>query len=220
MTKENQNNLILLEDLGMMLPTEVSKQQKRFGIYKCQCGKEFKAQVASVKNRHTRSCGCYNLKRVKETKTKHGQANTKLYKVWNSMIFRVTNKKCDHFADYGGRGITVCDEWLDFVVFKEWAMVNGYKEGLTLDRANNNGNYEPSNCRWVSFSIQNVNKRISSRNTIGFKGIIRRKDKFVAKITINKNQIQIGTYKCRLAAAYAYDEYVTKNNLEHTKNFD
>lgn len=91
---------------------------------------------------------------------RHGLANTKLYKSWQRMKVRCYNKNYSHYKDYGGRGIAVCDEWLhDVVSFYNWAMDNGYQEGLTLDRINVNGNYEPSNCRWITNDEQQNNRR-------------------------------------------------------------
>lgn len=97
---------------------------------------------------------------VKNSRCKHGHYGSKLYWVWDSMLARTRNKKHKFFKDYGGRGISVCDEWQkDFLNFYEWAISNGYKEGLTLDRKNNDGNYCPSNCRWVTHKEQQNNKR-------------------------------------------------------------
>jgi hypothetical protein len=86
--------------------------------------------------------------------------NTKLYEVWKAMKKRCFNKNCKIYADYGGRGITVCEEWVsDFVSFYNWSMQNGYAEGLTIDRIDNDGNYEPSNCRWTTHDVQIKNRR-------------------------------------------------------------
>lgn len=92
----------------------------------------------------------------------HGMYNTKLYKAWNNMISRCYCSSFKNFRNYGGRGITVCDEWKNsFVAFMTWAMANGYEEHLTIDRINVNGNYEPSNCRWITNEAQQLNKRTS-----------------------------------------------------------
>lgn len=90
----------------------------------------------------------------------HGMYGTKLYKTWNNMISRCYCKSFRNFKNYGGRGITVCDEWhKSFVAFMNWAMANGYRDDLTLDRIDNEGNYEPSNCRWITNEAQQLNKR-------------------------------------------------------------
>lgn len=97
---------------------------------------------------------------------KHGMDGTKLYRVWSRMKERCNNKNNKSYKNYGGRGIKFCDEWNDFIPFMEWAFDNGYKEGLSLDRINVNGNYCPSNCRWITMFEQQSNKRNSRYVTI------------------------------------------------------
>ena len=91
---------------------------------------------------------------------KHGLRHTRLYRIWLQMKNRCFNKKTGRYCDYGARGITVCDEWRnDFKEFYDWAMSNGYSDELTIDRINNDGNYEPTNCRWVDAKTQARNSR-------------------------------------------------------------
>ena len=219
-----ENQIKLIQDLGTMCINEKSTYKIRFGIYECpECKVHFKTTSKSVKARNSSRCkNCAN----KANATKHGYVKTRLYTIWLNMLQRASNKKSKTFQNYGARGITVCDEWKDFVAFKDWALANGYSDNLTIDRRNNDGNYEPSNCRWTSILVQARNTRIlRADNTSGYRGVVKRELKnglnsFVAQINVNNKKISLGTYKCRLAAAYAYDEYVTKNNLEHTKNFE
>lgn len=90
----------------------------------------------------------------------HGKRKTRLYRIWTNVKTRCYNENDPHFKRYGGRGITVCEEWRNsFEAFYNWAVSNGYSDELTIDRINNDGNYEPSNCRWVTFKEQNQNKR-------------------------------------------------------------
>ena len=220
MVKEFLPKPILIEDLGMRFPTKNSKERKWFGIYKCGfCGTEFKAQVQHINSKNTKSCGCYNKRRVSETHKTHGKRHTRLYKIWINIKARVLNPKNKRYNDYGGRGINICDEWKnDFMSFYNWAMSNGYEEnkGLSIDRIDNDGNYEPSNCRWTTPNIQARNQRIRKDNTSGFKGVYFRKDNnnFRVIITVNKKRIHLGSFPTAVEGAIAYNNYIIENNLE------
>jgi len=104
---------------------------------------------------------------------KHGKYNTKLYFTYNNILTRLRNPNHSQYKDYGGRGITMCDEWLDkengFINFYNWAMANGYTEGLTIDRKDVNGNYTPNNCQWVTMKAQGNNRRSNVNYTYGGK---------------------------------------------------
>lgn len=134
----------------------------------CDCGNQVTVLSYSLRTGNTKSCGCL----VSEKITKHGMHKTKLYRAWNNMISRCYCESFRSFRNYGGRGITVCDEWRNsFPVFADWAMNNGYREDLTIDRIDNEGNYEPSNCRWITNEAQQLNKRSNRR--ISFNGETR-----------------------------------------------
>ena len=142
----------LIKDIGMKYYNEHSNRKHRFGIYECPiCLKHFETQSAHVKNGSSTKC------RSCASKT-HGIGTPPIYSIWVTMKGRCTNEKHKRFHRYGGRGITICDEWLnDFKSFYDWSIVNGYKEGLSIDRIDNDGNYEPSNCQWITVS-DNIRK--------------------------------------------------------------
>ena len=223
MTNENKEYYlkpILIEDLGMIFPTESSKGKTRFGLYKCGlCGTEFKANTNNVVQGKTRSCGCYHKRRASETHKTHGLRSTRLYDIWRGIKKRVLNPKNKRYNDYGGRGITICDEWKnDVKSFYDWAITNGYEEdkGLSIDRIDNDGSYYPENCRWATSIIQNRNKRISTNNTSGYKGVCYPKgnNKYLAQISVNKKRIDLGSFLTAVEGAIAYNNYIIGNNLE------
>lgn len=130
----------------------------------CDCGNTKFVSSKRLNNGGCLSCGCLRLERLREAKSqnKKDDIDLKLHSLWRNMISRCYNINSDDYVRYGDRGIKVCDEWLnDFDSFKEWALNNGYKIGLTIDRENNNGNYEPKNCRFVDRVIQANNTRNS-----------------------------------------------------------
>lgn len=88
-----------------------------------------------------------------------GKWRTRIYHIWNGMMGRCTRKSNPNYANYGAKGIQVCEAWKDFDVFREWAMANGYADNLTIDRIDNNGNYEPGNCKWSTMKDQQNNKK-------------------------------------------------------------
>lgn len=140
--------------------------QGRKRIWKCQCdcGKVTFARTDELKSGNTQSCGCLAHELLLNRITKHGQAKrhkpARLFKVWVSMKQRCFNPNSQVYAYYGGRGISVCSEWVQsFEAFENWSFLHGYKEGLEIDRINNNGNYDPNNCRWVTHKQNCQNRR-------------------------------------------------------------
>lgn len=141
--------------------------RERVWLCQCECGNQVEVTRGKLRSGHTRSCGCLFLDMMTQTRTTHGKSKTKFYHMYRTMITRCENPNHKNYADYGGRGISVCNEWRDsFEVFEKWSMGNGWKPGLTIDRIDNNGNYEPENCRWVNHHIQGLNKRNNCLITI------------------------------------------------------
>ena len=134
-----------------------TKNNKAQWLCECDCGNKKVVSAANLKNGGTISCGC----RSKEAKfIKHGKSNDRLYKRWTAIKRRCYDKRCVNYKNYGGRGIKVCDEWLNsFQSFYDWSVANGFADSLTLDRIDVNGNYEPNNCRWVTIEVQSNNRR-------------------------------------------------------------
>jgi len=155
-------------------------------------------------------------------KFKHGYYGTRLYKSWEAMKSRCYRKSYRYFHRYGGRGIVVCDEWKNnAVAFIEWSLKNGYSDQLTLDRINNDGNYEPSNCRWVTRQENNLNRALPKNNKSGYRGISWNNTEkcWKACLQYNNKLHNIGNFKNINDAVCAYNEYVTKNNLPHQLSY-
>lgn len=145
----------VVEDLGM----NKDIKPKRLAIFKCpECENNFKSLVNAIKTSQKKSCGCLKNKPSVYTHllTKHP-----LYRKWSGMKTRVSNSNEHHYHRYGGRGIKICDEWKnDFLSFYNWAINNGWIKGLTIDRIDNDGNYEPSNCQWITMRENTLKDKI------------------------------------------------------------
>lgn len=144
-----------------------------------------------------------------------------VYKAWSNMKNRCLNPKSYHYKNYGARGITICDRWLDSSNFIN-DMLPTWEKGLSIDRINNNGNYEPSNCHWVNQTLQLLNRRINLKSKSGYRGVrwYQSKNKWRAQVTSNFKCYHIGYYHNVVEAAKAFDNFVVENNLPNKKNFN
>ena len=160
--EKNYTNLVGKKFGRLTVIADVGRSSDRSVIWLCECecgNRKLVRNSYALKAGLTRSCGCLHSEIIKKQNSKHNMSRTRLYKIWNNARTRCNNPNTPYYFKYGGRGIRFTDEWLDFEVFKEWAFNNGYQDDLTLDRIDVNGNYEPSNCRWITNAAQQLNKR-------------------------------------------------------------
>ena len=205
----------LIKDLGSKLSNKGGTRKRKYGLYVCAyCDKEFETSMDSVRTGQTKSCGCLKAK----SKITHGLTYNKFYKTWHNMTQRCTNPNHKAYKHYGGRGIIVCEEWLDVRNFVAWAEATYPNiEDATLDRIDNDKGYSPENCTWSDKTTQAINQRIMKNNKSGYVGIYYYKsnNKWAANIRINKILKQLGYFKIKEEAVQARDNYIIENKLPH-----
>jgi len=209
------NGLKIIKDLGRIYPTEKSKRKERFAILLCRCGEEFRARTDSIKNGSTTSCGCVQRSLTAERSITHNLSKHPLYKTWGNMKRRCYNKNREDYDNYGGRGIKVCDRWLDS--FPNFLSDMGVKpsKSHSLDRKENDGDYTPENCRWATKEEQTLNQRIMKTNKTDFVGISFSGGKLRSVIYYKERQTHLGTFDTPEEAARVRDKYIIDNNLPH-----
>lgn len=209
----------LIGETWRKYPTDTSNRLETYGLFECQyCGKHWESQVRSITGGDAKSCGCQ-----KGGKPIHGLGTNKFYHTWNGMCRRCNNPKDISYKNYGGRGITVCEEWMDVTNFVAWAEATHPNiEGVSLDRIDNDKGYSPENCRWSTITTQVINRRMMGNNTSGQNGIrfYLPTNKWVARITVDKVLKHIGYYETLEEAVLTRDQYIIDNKLPHKLSRD
>lgn len=186
----------------------VASNNQSMWICKCDCGNTSKVMYGNLTNGSTKSCGCLRKeKKIKNRPKEYSRLSTIFYGIKK----RCYNPNSPAYKNYGGRGIKICDEWLQkngngFKNFYKWAISNGYKQGLTIDRINVNGNYEPSNCRWATAKEQSNNRR---NNRI----VIYKEKKYTLSQLSEYLNIKITTLSWRLEHNWNENELGMEVNL-------
>ena len=170
---------------------------------KCDCGNYTEVVYQLLKSGKTKSCGCMRREKVSSENKTHNQSKTRLYKIYIGMKKRCYNEKSEAYQYYGGKGVKICDEWSTFEPFMDWSLRNGYSENLSIDRIDPNGNYEPSNCRWVDIFTQANNK--SNNTFLEFNGKRKTISEWGKEIGINGS-----TISKRLRDGWSIEEALTK----------
>lgn len=188
---------------GKLVVLEIDKNpnnKRTKWICVCDCGKVVSTASHQLVSGNTKSCGC---KRRETKNNKHGMRHTRIYEIWCGIKQRCYNKNDKSYSKYGGRGIFMCEEWKeDFLTFYLWSISHGYKDNLTIDRIDNNGNYEPNNCRWITHAEQQRNRT----NNI-----------FIEKCGVNKT-ISEWALEMNVDVKTAYQRY--KRNINSKKPID
>ena len=176
---------------------------------RCECGTVKVIRVDSVKSGHTKSCGCLVAETGSKREYKHGLVGTRIYGIHAHMLNRCDNPNNQSFGDYGGRGIKVCEEWRSVQVFADWAMKNGYDDDLTIERINNDGDYEPSNCEWIPKGEQVLNQRVRTDNTSGYPGVyfLKKLGKYQARGFKDRKVYNLGLYHVKSDAIKARKQF-------------
>lgn len=203
-----------LGNYGLIIIKEIDRNERmeRIGLFKCTCGNEFMARINCVRKNNTTSCGCKQRAIVSKIMTKHGKTGDLTFEIWKSIKARIFNKNNKGYKYYGGSGIRIFPPWIhDFQLFYDYvsALPNFKRKGYSLDRINNDGNYEPMNLRWVTIHIQNVNQNKRCDNKSGYKGVSRYKDRW--QVIIGGKYI--GYFKTKEDAVIGRNNYITENNL-------
>lgn len=204
-------------ELRVLYRTE-NKNGKVMFYCECSCGKKLNIPATNLKTGNTKSCGCKKKEYLSKKATKHGilKSDRKLYFLFHDIKKRCYNKKYKSYPVYGGRGISICDEWLnDLSSFIKWAKESNYKKGLIIDRINPNGNYSPDNCRFVNAQESASNTRlILDSNTSGYKGVSKKEGlNYQAYYSFNRKKLFLGYYSTAKEASLIRDAHIFVRGL-------
>ncbi len=185
----------------------------------CDCGNTNEVRGSSLRQGKSKSCGCFRSELISMKTTIHGDSKSRLFGIHTKIRHRCNNPKNNGFAAYGAVGITLCQEWEDFLVFKEWAVSNGYEDHLTIDRIDSGRGYSPDNCRWATYETQARNRRkCSPTKTSIYLGVSKQTGyKWIAGVKVKGNQIHLGSFNTEIEAAKARDSYIKKEGLLNFK---
>ena len=185
----------------------------------CECGNIAIVLASNLKSGDSKSCGCLSKEVAVTHNTTHGYRKHPLYAVWASMKLRCLNKKNTCYKYYGGKGVSICEEWVNSAeTFINWALKNGWKKGLQIDRIDNDGNYTPVNCRFVSARQNCLNRRVLRKNNkSGYEGVTQetKNKKWRSRILVKGNAIRLGAFESKKDAVCSRNNYIIENNLEN-----
>lgn len=159
----------------------------------CDCGNHVNVRGCNIRNGVSRSCGCIRVDHP--NRLTHGMNGTRIYGIWKGMKDRCLNERSESYKDYGGRGVTIFEDWLNsFESFYNWALQSGYRDDLSIDRIDVNGNYEPSNCRWSTADVQANNKR--NNHLLTYEGRTQTISQWAKELGIHSGKIKDRINKC------------------------